>query len=385
MQLFGREELKGLIDVHGQPCISIYMPTARRGLDTEQNHIRYKNQLRDVEAKMKEAGYRKNEIDMLLDPARPLLENNRFWQYQDAGLAVFLHENDFQYYRLPLSFNELSVIGERFYVKPLMPLVTANGQFYILTVSQGGVKLHRCSRHTIAEVDLANMPGSIKDVIKWEMPEKELQFHTATPGRGNNRDAIHYGTGDADRDRRDVVLRYFQQVDDGLREILRDDRSPIVPVGLDSLLPIYREANKLQTLTEDAVTVNPTDLTDQQLHERAWPIVEPIFTASRRDALSEFERHLQARDGRVSIMLEEVISAASQGRVKALFLKEGEERWGVFSVDQQQASLHERQEPGDEDLLDTAAVYTFNHGGDVHILSADRMPADTEIAAVYRY
>jgi hypothetical protein len=50
-----------------------------------------------------------------------------FWRRQDNGLAIYLAENFFQYFRLALEFHERAVIAEQFDVKPLLPLFTAGG------------------------------------------------------------------------------------------------------------------------------------------------------------------------------------------------------------------------------------------------------------------
>jgi hypothetical protein len=40
---------------------------------------------------------------------------------------------------------------------------------------------------------------------------------------------------------------------------------------------------------------------------------------------------------------------------------------------------------GDDDLLNVAVIETYAKGGRVYVLDEDKMPDDTEIAAVFRY
>src|SRR5215216_4235962 len=44
-----REEIQNLLQNPGRPCVSIYMPTFRAGVETQQNPIRLKNLLRSVQ------------------------------------------------------------------------------------------------------------------------------------------------------------------------------------------------------------------------------------------------------------------------------------------------------------------------------------------------
>jgi hypothetical protein len=50
--------------------------------------------------------------------------------------------------------------------------------------------------------------------------------------------------------------------------------------------------------------------------------------------------------------------------------------------------VHENHAPGDQDLLDLAAVETLAHAGDVYAVSPDKVPgpeAAGPVAALFRY
>jgi hypothetical protein len=48
--------------------------------------------------------------------------------------------------------------------------------------------------------------------------------------------------------------------------------------------------------------------------------------------------------------------------------------------------VHESRQPGDQDLLDLAAVQTLAHAGDVYAVTPDEVPdARSPVAAVFRY
>ena len=48
-------------------------------------------------------------------------------------------------------------------------------------------------------------------------------------------------------------------------------------------------------------------------------------------------------------------------------------------------SIHAERQPGDEDLLDRAALETMLNGGMVYAVKPEAMPADLPVAAVFRY
>jgi hypothetical protein len=47
--------------------------------------------------------------------------------------------------------------------------------------------------------------------------------------------------------------------------------------------------------------------------------------------------------------------------------------------------VHAEAEPGDEDLLDLAAVHTFLNGGMVYAVEPEQMPSYATLAALFRY
>ncbi len=47
--------------------------------------------------------------------------------------------------------------------------------------------------------------------------------------------------------------------------------------------------------------------------------------------------------------------------------------------------IHSEPQPGDEDLLDAAAIQTLMHGGVVYAVEPQKMPDEAAIAAVFRY
>ena len=46
---------------------------------------------------------------------------------------------------------------------------------------------------------------------------------------------------------------------------------------------------------------------------------------------------------------------------------------------------HDREEPGDEELLDLAVTQTLRHDGKVHGMKPEEIPGGHLLAAVYRY
>ena len=233
MNLVSRGELRELARGREAPCISIYMPTHRAGLETQQDPTRLKNLLRDAYDELVQSGYRNPDAEALLEPASSLVPSYDFWQHQSDGLAMFLGPEVFRTYRLPFDFDELVVVGDRFHLKPLLPLLSGDGRFYVLALSQNEIRLLQGTRYRVGGVDLDNVPQSLSDVLKWDDPEKRLQWHTGTGAKTNGRAAVFHGHGVASADDpKDYIFRYFRRIDEGLSQVLAGDTAPLVLAGV---------------------------------------------------------------------------------------------------------------------------------------------------------
>jgi hypothetical protein len=57
----------------------------------------------------------------------------------------------------------------------------------------------------------------------------------------------------------------------------------------------------------------------------------------------------------------------------------------VFDEANKQVAMHTRFEPGDDDLLELAAVETLRRGGEVYSNEAVDLLGNEPVAALYRY
>jgi len=388
--LLSRSELEDLAQTYDEWHVSIYMPTHRAGDEILENSVRFKNLLDRAEEQLIEGGTRRPEAQELLSPARALVEDELFWQQQSDGLAVFVAESHARKYRLPLAFEELVVVSDHFHTKPLLSVLSNNGRFYILAVSQHETRLLQGTRHQISEIDLDDreeVPETTVEILKWEDPEMRLEHHTATESTLHQGvQAVFHGHGVASQDDpKQKVLRFLHRLDAGISDLLADDDAPLVPVADDFVLALYREANTYPHLVEDGVGVQPQELSPEMLHSRAWSIVQPLFRQAQERARDVYQ-HLQATDReRASDRVEEIVSAALFERVEGLFVATDEERWGTFDAESGEVDVHDRQEPGDRDLLSVAALHTMLNGGWVFLVASEELPGARSMAAVFRW
>ncbi len=379
------DQIEGLAQYAQNPSISIFLPTHRAGQDTQQDPIRFKNLLRDAESRLLDNGMGRREVDALLKPAQALLDEAFFWQHQREGLAVFVAPNDFHYYRLPFSVEERLVIAQSYYVKPVLPLFTSNGHYYILAVSQDEARLFEGTRYSIGQIDLPEgTPDSLDEALKFDDPEKQLQVHSST-ANGGVRTGIFHGHGSGDEEQKIRIERYLNLLDAGLKPILREERSPLVLAGVEYLLPIYKKVSDYPTIMENGITGNPEQLRAEELQEQAWPLVEPYFRQEMQGVIEQY--HELAGTEKATDNLHEIVAAAFYGRVDKLVIAVDKQAWGQFNTDTGKV-IHSQAGQSQADnleLLDFAAMQTLQKAGRVYALPQAEMPIDSPAIAVLRY
>ncbi|HWQ84548.1 MAG TPA: hypothetical protein VN363_08285, partial [Anaerolineales bacterium] len=339
MDQITRIELHNLLAEREGWCVSLYTPTLRAGHETEQNPLRLKNLLQEAETRLLAEGLRTPDVRVLLKPAEDLLVDPTFWRAQSDGLAVFSAAGEFYTYRLPLAFEAQLVVSHRFHIKPLLPFFANDGHFYILALSQNEVRLLQGTRHTVSPINLENVTGSLREALKFDSFQKEIQMHGGgmvgggAPG-GGSQAGIFHGNDPADEDK-DRLSGWFKKLDTELQPVLEADHSPLVLAGVEYLLSLYREANSYPNVLDQDIRGNPEMLKPAGLHERAWGLVEPVFRRQQEAAIAQF--HELASKGRTTTDLKKALKSAQEGRIASLFVPLGVEVWGSFDPDSQKA------------------------------------------------
>lgn len=379
---FTRTDLESLLNAGSPHCLSLYMPTEKTEPGVRQNLIRFKNLLTEAEELLSQRGTPSGPAAKILRPLQKMISDNFYWANQDAGLAILGSSETVRMWRLSMECDKLAVVADHFHLKPMMTFLQTDHAFYVLALSRNDARLLHCSNQGAVEVKPAGMPRGLAEALKYDDPQKQLQFHTGAKGASGRRPAMFHGHGAGIDESKENLLRYFQAVNKSLESMLRKETAPLIIACVGYLFPVYRTANTYPHLLEEIIEGNPDGLRAEQLQACAWPIVEKLVEGEKDYYLSVFEK--KAGTGYSSTNIEEIAQAARYGRVDILFVAEDEEQWGVFDETGRRAVLHDGRRPDNYDLSNYAAVQTLNHGGTVFTNPAARVPGG-RAAAIYRY
>lgn len=375
--MISESTIHDLIDYESETSITLTMPTHKRGEDSKQDPIRFKNLISKATELIISNGGNNAQAEKLLRPAADLLGKPLFWSHVEYGLVVYLSEDKFDLHLLPYAVEEQAYVADHFLITPIMPMISMDGSFFVLAVSRQNLRLLRCTRNEVADVTPIGMPSSVEDYLEVD-PEKQLQFHTGSHGQK----AIYFGHNANEEDKMIVVEQFFREAERSITDRLKTDGDPLITIGLSDNLNLYRKINNYSRLMDDVIKTNPNELSDKQLKEMGWDFVRSYFLEDMYKSLGKFETKSVEK---FSNNLEEIVEATVMGKSSAIFISTGETRWGHYDETRNAVQFSNSQNGKDVDLLNWLSIRGLKTGSKVYLLPKEEMPAQSTVAAEFRF
>lgn len=400
-----RDALVTLADHTGWPSVSLYLPTHRAGSEKEQDRIRLKNLIRAACEHLARDGMRESDAEAFCAPARAVLDDATFWRETTDGLALFLSPGDLRVAHTDAPLPEQSVVGDRFYLRPLMAAHRGDRRFFALAIDRGGCRLFRGDGASIDQMPLEGVPASLAEETQYDDVQESIQY-SSTPAPQSSAEgkrataAVFHGHG-GEKDTDKISLeRYLRKVEGAVRKTVACDAGvPLVLLGVEYEVALYRSLNSCPSIAEEAIFGATDEMPPHRIHARALEALEPRFATAMETELAD----LAEKEGSplASHDAVEIVAAAAAGRVKALFFDDSVGPFGTFDRERFTVEtvcadaprfLRESGEPDGGpsdgecgwDLVDLAAAETALHGGEVHAFAGEDAPVHG-VAAVYRY
>ncbi|MBE0536946.1 MAG: hypothetical protein IH624_14880 [Phycisphaerae bacterium] len=385
MDHFDRSILEKLIDYEEPHCISFYLPTHKQGDDTREDSIRLKNLAATAEDHLHHRGLSANEVEEFLRPVRELLREEFYWSHLEEGLAIFLGRDLFEHYRLPVSFDQEVYVSRHLLLRPLLPVLSGNGRFFLLTLSQKKVRLFEGDRYALNELELTDAPDTMEELEQYRDIEHFIQVHTMPRGTTAGTDAMFHGHGEGVEGKplKRAIGDFLKSVRNGINKQLAPRRAPLVLAGTDYLCGAYREIDSHPQLKTEIIGGNPELIDRRHLHSRAWKIVAGDFDYDRNRRAAYFWDKVGTE--KVATDPHLILPAAYEGRLDTLFVDPHEHVWGTFRPADGHVEIEPWYDSINEDLVDMTVHYALGRGGYVYPAERQCMPGEAAMAAILRY
>jgi len=374
-----------LLEERVGPCISLYLPTARKFPDRQQDVVRYRNAVRDAE-NMLPATLSAAAREALIAPLHELITNERFWQHTQDGMAVMRSSDFFKVFKVQRHLPERVIVSDSFHIKPLLRVMQATDRFEVLAITRDHVRLFHGNRDSLDESELdTDIPRSLTAALGEELTEPHDAVRTVGGGAGRaGAAAMHYGISSKSDEVEKDTERYFRVIDRAILEHHnKHDGVPLVLAALPEYHAVFHAVSHNPRLLPDSIAGNPDVFSADDLRQKAWEIVEPAYTARVDRLINEFGAGVPR--GLATDDLNDVAMAAIGGRVASLLVDADQIVPGYVDHATGVVVRGALDDPRTDDVVDDLAEIVLRQGGQVMVVARDRMPSKTGVAAVYRF
>ncbi|MEX2497115.1 MAG: hypothetical protein WD448_13550 [Woeseia sp.] len=375
------DNLKDLIDSGAPPRISLYQPTHRHFPQNQQDSIRFRNLLEEVEKSLSHE-YESGEIGSLLEPLKEVARNEEFWNCTLDGLAVLAAPDFFRVFRLQRGVPELAVVADSFHIKPLLRILQSADRYQILGVTRDRVRLFEGNRDVLDEVELApGVPRTLTEALGEEVTDARL---TVSSYGGAQGPAMRHGHGGRKDQVEHDAERFFRAVD---RETKAKHSSraklPLILAALPENQSVFRRVSHNPYLAEQGIDADPEGLSLNDLRDAAWQLVQPHYLERLGAIVEEYQE--SRGQGLGTEEAGDAAAAAIAGRVAKLLVDADCELPGRIDATTGEVEFDDLEKADVDDVLDDLATLVARQGGEVVVVPRDRMPTKTGLAAVFRY
>ncbi len=405
MNLLTSDFRASLSSPHESPCLSLYQPTHRHHPGNQQDPIRFRNLVKELDQSLQKK-YSTEEIRSLLEPFEALSRDHDFWNHTTDGLVVFGARDLFKVFGLQRTTPEFAVVADSFHTKPLLRLLQSADRFQVLALNLHEIKLFEGNRDALDEIDLApdvprdgrftvdvasggevdlapEVPRTLTEALGEELTEPH-QTVASYGGTGGGSVAMHHGHG-GKKDEMDIdKKRFFRIVD---RAILASHSQPsglpLILAALPEHQGHFRKHSQNPFLLEEGIKIHPDSLPITEFRERAWNVFQPQYQA-RLAALADGFAVAKSK-GLGHDDVKEVAQAAAAGRIATLLIEADRQISGRIDGATGQVEFKDLSNPKVDDLLDDLGELVLKTGGRVVVVPAERMPTKTGAAATYRF
>jgi len=383
MNLLTKDFRAALLGAHEAPYLSLYQPTHRHHPGNQQDPIRFRNLVKELEQSLQKK-YPTEDVRALLEPFESLSNNHDFWSHTTDGLAVFGAPGFFQVFGLQRTTPELAVVAESFHTKPLLGFLQSTDRFQVLALNLHEIKLFEGNRDALDEIDLASgVPRTLTEALGEELTEPH-QTVASYGGTGGGSVAMRHGHGDKKDEMDNDQKRFFHRVDRAILEAHSQPSGlPLILAALPEHQGHFRKHSQNPFLLEEGIEVHPDALTMPEFRERAWHIFQPQYQARLAELVDEFAVAKSKGLGQEDV--KPVAVAAASGQIATLLIEADRQISGQIDGVTGEIKFKDLSHPEVDDLLDDLGELVLKAGGRVVVVPADQMPTKTGVAATCRF
>lgn len=370
-----------ILDETEAPFISLYQPTHRHRPDNQQDPIRFRNLIKEIEDSLKES-YSRKEVESIMKPFHTLAADAHFWNHTLDGLAILATKDRGVIYKLQRPVKEIAIVAPNFHIKPLIRVFQSADRYQLLGLNRNEFVLYEGNRYGFDEIQLEpGTPQTIEEMLGEEDSEKYL-----TPGvyAGTGGVGAFHGHGGRKEDIEKNTRKFFTQVDRFVTEnFSKPSGLPLILVALTEHHSLFQSVSHNPLLLKDGIKTAFDAMSIEKLRKNVWESIEPLYLEKTNQLVGSFKaawaKFLASDD------LVQIANAAAENRVATLLIESDKIVPGRVDPTNGKIAAGDLQHPEYGDVLNDLAEMVLKGKGEVVVLPAERMPVKTGAAATFRY
>jgi hypothetical protein len=377
-----KTSLKELVSFQARPCLSLYLGTHRSHPGNQQDPIRFRHLVAALRTSLQHQA--PDAVHALIAPFEALEHDHAFWQHTIDGLVVMGAAEFLRIYLLSRPVADLAVVADSFHTQPLRQFLQSVERYQVLALSLHKVQLFEGNRDSLVAVSLVpEVPRSSSETTsdRQQAPHSSASSHGAMLA---GHAAMHHGQGGKKDGMDSEAERFFRAVDRAVQTHHSDVSGlPLMLAALPEHHHLFQAISHNPLLMRQGLQVNPESLSAQELQQRVWAVAAPAQQAQQAAWCDDYA--VAKAKGLGSDNLADVAHAAAAGRVSTLLIEAGRLAAGRIDGTTGRIDFAQLEGPRVDDVLDDLGTLVEQKGGQVHVLTADRMPTPTGVAASYRH
>ena len=273
-----------------KPCVSIYMTTHRSSPDNEQDPIRFKNLLKEIEKSLD--NYYKTDKEKFMKPLYDVLNDEAFWKNRTESLVILMNENEGVMYELNREVKELAVVSDEYHIKPLIRNYQSYDKYYALGLSQKNFKLFEGTRYYFQEVNLdEDVITERTELLGDDVGGKVLNFGTYK-GIGTGFHGHNTKNEEISKD----IEKFFRYVDEFvMKNYTQVYNLPLILVSVTENQGYFRNISKNPNLLDKGIIKSYESIDINELTKEVWKVIEPMYLDKTKKLIDRFN-NAQAKD-----------------------------------------------------------------------------------------
>jgi len=350
---------------------------ALAGKGARNSAVELKDAIRELRQQLED---RAIDAEELLEPltAPDLLGRSQ----GHGGIVILRSPSVMKVYQVSTA-RPLVRVDDHFDVRTVLSVAARQRSFYLLALSQNRMRILQCTESSSREIAFPEgFPSSLAEAMQTRKPDHVLD-NRASGGPSMGAGGVMFGTSSDQDDKDEYLLHFFMEIDRAAKSILKGSGDPLIPVGVEHEIALYKRVNTYPHLLEPGIHGAPDGLEGGEMHRRALQLLEEREQEPGREVPADFDKRVGT--GRASIHIQEIVAAAYDGRVSHLYFQINAEYMGTYDHVRQLVKHTDDPLHSPVDLIDAAAQQTILQGGEAKILPASAMPNGVPVCALFRY